>query len=281
MQEPTRRIALLTDFGSVDTYVGVMKGVISGIAPHAEILDVNHGVPPGDIRRAAFQLWQAVPYFPQGTIFVVVVDPGVGTARRPLAVEWETHTVIAPDNGVLTYLMAAAAPSQAVSLDNPDFHLDAVSTTFHGRDVFSPAAAHLGCGVAIERLGSKSADLVRFPLPTLSGSGRDSLRGEILHLDHFGNAVTSLGRLQRREDKIEFSPWLPTATEASLPRELWLMHESGLGLPLLSTFGDIDPGRPLAYIGSESLVEIAVNRGHAGEQLGLSPGQSVQLQPKD
>lgn len=281
MRDTPARIALLTDFGDQDTYVGVMKGVISGIAPLAETVDITHQVSPGDIRRAAFQLWQSVPFFPPGTIFLVVVDPGVGTGRKPVAARWQDQTVVAPDNGLLTYLLASDAPEQAVYLDNSEFHLESVSATFHGRDVFAPAAAHLARGIEPDQLGSPAGALVRFDLPALEWAGDGILSGEILHLDRFGNAITTIGRLRRRGDVTAFQPWLPTAESGELGSELVLTLESGLSLPLRVTFAAGGVGQPLAYLGSESLVEIAVNRGHAGDSLNLSSGQRVKLSSKD
>ena len=136
-------IALLTDFGEKDVYVGIMKGVISGIAPHAQMIDLAHSIPPGDIAKAAFELYQAVPYFPQGTIFLTVVDPGVGTDRRPIAISWSERMCVGPDNGVFTYLLATGGEPTAVELSSSVHRLEQVSNTFHGRDIFAPAAAHL------------------------------------------------------------------------------------------------------------------------------------------
>lgn len=280
MPKPPGRVALLTDFGTQDTYVGVMKGVIAGIAPLAEVIDINHNVPPGDIQRAAFQLWQALPYFPQGTVFVVVVDPGVGSARRAVAAAFEEMVVVAPDNGVLSYLLANSEPDGAVQLDNPRYHLDSVSTTFHGRDVFAPAGAYLALGTDLQELGTAATDLSRFALPQLEWEGPARLGGEILHFDHFGNAITSLGRLTPSAGGWQLQPWLPSAAPGLLGSPLQLTLDSGLEFELGATFSDVAEGRPIAYIGSESMVEIAVNRGHAAKQLKLARGQAVHLTSK-
>ncbi|KPK90190.1 MAG: hypothetical protein AMJ88_16500, partial [Anaerolineae bacterium SM23_ 63] len=163
----TTTIALLTDFGEQDVYVGIMKGVINGIAPHANMIDLTHSVPPGDIHKAAFELYQAVSYFPLGTIFLVVVDPGVGTARRPVALSWPERICVGPDNGIFTYLLATRGEPTSVELRSSAYRLKEVSNTFHGRDIFAPAAVHLACGVELEELGPPAKDLFRIPLPRL------------------------------------------------------------------------------------------------------------------
>lgn len=275
-------IAVLTDFGTKDTYVGVMKGVIASIAPQAQVIDLTHEIPPGDIRQAAFKLWQAVPFFPDGTVFEVVVDPGVGTRRRRIAVAWSMQLFVLPDNGILTYLLASAPASKAVELVSPTFRLDPVSSTFHGRDVFAPASAHLARGIPLDDLGPPAGDLVRFPLPRLSMNAGPRLEGEVLHADRFGNLITSLGRFERRTDSLAFLPWLPVAEEAVFPADgLCLDLEDGTRLTLRNTFGDVPEGETVAYIGSEGLIEIAVNRGSASEKLGLQPGSHVELTHQD
>jgi S-adenosylmethionine hydrolase len=271
-------IAVLTDFGTKDTYVGVMKGVIASIAPQARVIDLTHEVPPGDVRQAAFKLWQAVPFFPDGTIFEVVVDPGVGTRRRAVAVAWSMRLFVLPDNGIMTYLLASAPASKAVELVTPTFRLNPVSSTFHGRDVFAPASAHLARGIPLDDLGPPAGELVHFPLPRLSLGAGPRFEGEILHADRFGNLITSLGRFDRRTDSLAFLPWLPVAEKADFPSaDLWIRLEDGTRLPLSNTFGDVAEAGLVAYIGSEGLIEVAVNRGSAAEKLGLQPGSPVEL----
>lgn len=271
-------IAVLTDFGLQDTYVGVMKGVVASIAPESRMIDLTHGIPPGDIRQAAFKLWQAVPFFPEGTIFVVVVDPGVGTRRRALAVAWSMRLFVLPDNGLLTYLLSSSPAHKAVELRSPAFRLEPVSNTFHGRDIFAPAAAHLARGIPLDELGPEAGELTRFALPRLSIGEGSRIRGEILHADRFGNLITSLGRFERVGESLDFVPWLPHCPSASVPRkDLRLLLEDGSPLSLRETFGDVSPDTPLAYIGSEGLLEIAVNRGSAAEVLGLKAGSGVEL----
>lgn len=272
-------IGLLTDFGLDDTYVGVMKAVIAGLAPRARLIDLTHLVPAGDIRQAAFKLWQSVPYFPMGSVFVAVVDPGVGTSRRAVAAAWEHFSVVAPDNGLLTYLLAQAPPRHAVELLRPEFQRPRVSATFHGRDVFAPAAAHLARGTRLDRLGPSVHDLVRFDPPRLELLEGPRLKGELLHPDRFGNWITSLGRLKETEGDLELLPWLPSCPPARLPflHRLRALLPTGLELAVQRTFSEAQPGSVLAYIGSEGLLEIAVNRGSAAATLPMQPGQEVLL----
>ncbi len=274
---PHPPIALMTDFGTDDTYVGVMKGVISGIAPNSPIIDVTHAIPPGDIRQAAFQLWQAVRYFPEGAVLVLVVDPGVGTSRRPVAFRWNDRCLVGPDNGLFTYLLLTHPAEPAVILDNPAYQLARVSTTFHGRDVFAPAGAHLAAGVSVEQLGSPAPELIRFDPPQLNVES-DGLQGEIVHADHFGNLVTNIGYLTAVREKIHISPWLPGSNPAEYVASAAAVNlPGGERLVLSRTFGDVSPGNMVAYIGSEALLEIGVNQGSAAKSLGLSVGDPITL----
>lgn len=274
---PNALIALLTDFGSIDTYVGVMKGVIAGLAPEASIVDLNHAVPPGDIRQAAFKLWQSVHYFPTGTIFVIVVDPGVGTERRPVVVRWQGRDLVAPDNGVLTYLLAQSAPEAAFELAEPRYQRQPVSSTFHGRDIFAPAGGHLAAGVPIGSFGPAIENLVQLELPTLERKSQTSLSGQIIHVDRFGNLITSVGRLHRRPGGLSFSPWLPSAEPGNLPAEAFALLPDGTELPLAGTFGDVPLGEPVAYLGSEAMLEIAINGGSAAEHFELAVNDPITL----
>ncbi len=271
-------IALLTDFGLNDSYVGVMKGVIAQITLDANIIDICHNIPPGDIRQAAFRLWQVAPYFPDGTIFCAVVDPGVGTSRRSIALRWKNRTCVAPDNGLFTYLLSHPEPFTAVELRNRQYQLQAVSSTFHGRDIFAPAAAYLAQGVPLEEFGPLLNDLTRFPLPCLNQPGNSAIAGEIIHIDRFGNVITSIGHLHYDDDHLMLKPWLPDCEPARLALDgLSVYLPNGKFLQLAITFGDVAEGEPLAYIGSERLLEIAVNRGSAAELLHLTIGQEILL----
>lgn len=190
-------LALLTDFGLADGYAGVMKGVALGIAPDVRLVDLTHDVPPQDVRAGAWVLATSWRYFPAGTIFLAVVDPGVGTSRRPVALEAGGRFFVGPDNGLFGYVLAEAPAARAVALDNPAYHRPdpaGPSATFHGRDIFAPCAAHLAAGVPLEALGTPldPATLAALPLPRPTWEG-DMLRAHVLHVDRFGNLITDVG----------------------------------------------------------------------------------------
>lgn len=275
LSRPT--IALLTDFGVQDSYVGVMKAVIASIAPSARVIDITHSIPQGGIRQAAFKIWQAEPYFPTGTTFVLVVDPGVGTDRRAVAVEWADRRLVAPDNGVLTFLLAQRAPERAIELTEPRYQLRPVSSTFHGRDIFAPAGAHLAAGVPLPDLGAPIKDLNRLRLPTLARPDSDAIKGEIVNIDVFGNLISSIGRLRQEEGGLAFEPWLPSSEHGRLPMPAAAHLPGGTRLPLHGTFGDVAPGQPVAYVGSEGLLEIAINGGSAQQEFQLAIGDPIEL----
>src|SRR5512140_671781 len=188
-------ITLMTDFGIKDGNVGVMKGVIWNICPDAHIADLSHMVGPQNIREAALILARSAPYFPKDSVHVVVVDPGVGTARRPMAARLGDQYYVAPDNGIITMLLDRATaekqPTEFVQLEDPKYRLPVVSHVFHGRDIFAPAAAHLATGVALKSFGRSFSDPVRIDLskPVRSEHG---LRGEVIHIDHFGNLASNI-----------------------------------------------------------------------------------------
>ncbi len=278
-------VALLTDFGTTDVYVGVMKAVIAARAPDAGFVDLTHDIPPGDLRTAAFRLWQAAPWLPGGCVVLAVVDPGVGTSRRAVALSCGGLRCVGPDNGLFSYLLATRKCEAAVQIEAAvEIHAPAGSTqpssaTFHGRDVFAPSAARLCAGVPLRRLGPAAGELVRLDLPRLEC---DAFRwsGEVISIDRFGNAITSIGALRRSAGSIDLEPWLPvcgparmtgTGFHAELP--------TGERLPLLRTFADAAPGEPLAYIGSDGLLEIGVNAGRAADRLALSVGAGITLAP--
>ncbi|HVP20165.1 MAG TPA: SAM-dependent chlorinase/fluorinase [Spirochaetia bacterium] len=270
-------VSLLSDFGTRDVYVGVMKAVLARIAPRALLIDLTHEIPRGDIRQAAFRLWQALPYVPAGTIFLAVVDPGVGTSRRPLAVRAEGFSCVGPDNGIFTYVLANQRNARAVVIDRPGLSANA---TFHGRDVFAPAAGLLAAGTELERIGAEAADPARIPWPLLSLHSRDhSVRGEALFADWFGNIITSIGRLIRLDSNVRLEPWVPSEwapLEVTSSRFRVLLG-GGREIPVVRTYGEVRAGQPLAYIGSDGLLEIAVNQGSAAEALGLAAGSEINL----
>src|SRR5690348_5949593 len=247
----TRIITLLTDFGTADGYVGEMKGVLCTDAPEAALVDITHEVAAQDVEGARLVVARYWRRFPAGTVHLVVVDPGVGGARAAIAVESEGRFLVGPDNGVLSPALLHAG-ARCVELPVPP----GASPTFHGRDVFAPAAAALARGTAIEALGdARAATLVRrTPEPVRRDDG--SIAGVVISVDRFGNAVTNM------------LSWRGGVVEAN-----------GHRLPLVRTYADVEPGDALALVGSSGLVEIAVRNGSAATALGLARGVAVVLRP--
>jgi S-adenosylmethionine hydrolase len=250
-------ITLTTDFGLADGYVGTMQGVILSIAPGTALVDLSHQVPAQNIRAAAFVLYQAVPFFPPDTIHLVVVDPGVGSQRRALAVRTGHGIFVAPDNGVLSYVLATVDVHEAVSLSNPAYQLPNVSTTFHGRDIFAPAAAHLARRVPLSELGPRAINLVRLPMPQPEFAPQGDLIGHVMHVDHFGNLILDV--------------------TAAVLEERTSFELAGHKIEGVSqTFADVEPGQPVVYVGStRDHVEIAIRDGHAARELGAGLGDQV------
>src|SRR5687767_6797222 len=186
-------IAFLTDFGTRDHYVGAMKGAALGICPDATLVDITHDVPPQDVLTGALELSAACPYFPAGTVFVAVVDPGVGTTRRGIAAQAGGFRFVAPDNGLLTVVLRDLGPATVVDLTNPRYGRDRVSRTFEGRDRFAPAAGWLAAGIELSSLGTPVHERIELKVPGSAVSG-DRLWGEVLLVDRFGNLVTSIDR---------------------------------------------------------------------------------------
>src|SRR5262245_18693562 len=185
-------ITLTTDFGYTDPFVGIMKGVICGINPQARIVDLSHGIAAQNIMAAALVLRQSAGYFPHGAIHVVVVDPGVGSTRRPLLMELEENYFTGPDNGVLSRVVGEKTPGRIVHLSNPAYQLQPTSATFHGRDIFAPAAAYLSRGIAPETFGETIRDFARLTWPPVIKTGT-TIKGEIVYIDGFGNLSTNIG----------------------------------------------------------------------------------------
>lgn len=274
-------IAIITDFGTSDSFVGVLKGVILQIAPGIQVVDLTHEIPPGDIRRAAVMLWQAVPYFPPGTVFLTIVDPGVGTSRKPLILQREQdekgYTFIGPDNGLFT--LVASDGYQAWELNNPALALPVTTKTFHGRDIFAPAAAHAALGIRGPEFGPAVINPVQLAYPILELNRSGSILGEILFSDRFGNYLTSLGVFKRLETGfLLFQSWLPGPGEMRLPaNKSHVILPDGSQLPLVNTFGDIPENLCAGLIGSSGLLEIAANRHSAAQFLHLNPGDRIEF----
>ncbi|MCX6070956.1 MAG: SAM-dependent chlorinase/fluorinase [Chloroflexi bacterium] len=270
-------IALLTDFGTRDAYAGIVRGVLANRAPEARVIDLTHEIPAGDVRAAALHLWQSHAYLPAGTIFLLVVDPGVGTARRPIAVRLPNGYGVGPDNGVFSYLMTPDTTRHAVVIDVSRLTTELPSLTFHGRDIFAPAAARLAQGAPLSDLGPPARELVTLPAPRLDMTARGAT-GEVLWIDSFGNALTSVGKLRVSGPKVELQPCWHLGSPVSF-RTSAAVAEIGARhrLPLSGTYAEVPAGEPLAYIGSSGLLEIAVHGGRADEVLGLAPGIPVTL----
>jgi S-adenosylmethionine hydrolase len=259
-------ITLTTDFGLRDGYVGVMKGVILGIAPDAQLVDLSHDIEPQDVRMAAHVLAAAMPYFPVGSIHLAIVDPGVGGARRPVLVSGAHALFVGPDNGILTPALADAA-AQTWQLDRPEYWLPEVSATFHGRDLFAPIAGHLACGMKPEALASPISDPVRLEMAAPRRQPDGSILGEIVYADRFGNLVTNIP-----------GTWLAGEFGPGQWRCYVGQHAQPVIGPL-HTYSDAPPGAPLALVGSMGALEIAVRDGNARQLLEINPGAPVLVHP--
>jgi hypothetical protein len=256
-------IAFLTDFGTRDHYASAMKGVVLSINPDATLVDLSHDLPVHDVAYAAHELAATYKYFPPGTIFVVVVDPGVGSSRRGLAAEVGEWKFVAPDNGVLTAVFAEQAPKKMVELTERRYARPTVSRTFEGRDRFAPAAAWLSKGVHLSAFGRPVTDpyLLDLPKPVLEDS---LLRGVVIRIDRFGNIVTNLDRksCERLSDGV--GALRLTVASQSIAR-------------IVSTFSDIPSGEVGALFGSTDQLECAAQEASAAEKLGVSVGDPVEL----
>lgn len=258
----TKIITLTSDFGLKDPYVAEMKAVILGILPNCSIVDISHLVEKYSVREGAFLLASAVPYFPEGTIHIAVVDPGVGTRRRPIVIETTQGYLVGPDNGVLVLAAESLGIKNVHEITSRQFMLSQVSETFHGRDVFAPAAAHLAKGLDIEELGRRVTEFVR-PRFTIVDQGRDALVGEVLHIDHFGNIITNL--LSK-----EVARFKDGMVRVELPG-------TALELSLSQTYADVKPQEPLALIGGHNCLEIALNQGSAAKKFSTKTGDRVTI----
>jgi S-adenosyl-L-methionine hydrolase (adenosine-forming) len=256
--ERARRICLITDFGTRDPYVAAIKGVILGIAPEATIEDLSHEIAPQDIIEGALFLAAAAPYWPEGTVFIAVIDPGVGTQRNALAVSAGGQYFLCPDNGLLSLYLQDHPLESAYAITNHAYLAPEISPTFHGRDIFAPAAAHLLKGVPIAELGDPLDRLALLDVPEIEWLGGDQLEGEIIHIDRFGNAITNV----RREDLDGRTPF----------RVRTPANEIGC---IVNTYGEAQPGHPLALFGSAGYLEIALREGNASTTLSLQKGDAI------
>lgn len=262
MSDPV--ITLTTDYGTSDHLAGTLKGVILKINPDAIIVDLNHHVMPYDVLDGALSIGATYRYFPPRTIHVVVVDPGVGTERRPLLVSAEQHHFVAPDNGILSTVYEKEANLVVRHITAEHYFLNPVSNTFHGRDIFAPAAAWLSKAFQTEAFGEEISDFVRFSVPKPKPA-QNALKGVVLRVDHFGNLMTNF-------------------TVADLPPELVARGNMKLLLAgkeirqLTQSYAQGNPGEPFAILGSSGFLEISVNKGNAARALGAQRGAEVTLE---
>lgn len=260
-QRPVSIVTLTTDFGGGDYYVGALKGAILSIEPEAQLVDISHQIPPQDVLAAAFVLRHAAREFPPGTVHLAVVDPGVGTPRRPLALQSGRHLWVGPDNGLFSFVLDCA-DSRVHEIARRDLGRPNPSHTFHGRDLFAPLAAHLCRGLDLAAVGPPVADPVRLA-ESKPRKSADRIAGHIVHVDGFGNLVSNIAAA-------DLVPW----------RSALCIRVGALVLTeLCRTYGDVASGAPLALIGSAGLLEVAVNCGHAARQLGVERGAPVVVEP--
>jgi hypothetical protein len=255
-------ITLTTDFGLTDPFVGIMKGVILGIAPGARLVDITHDVPSYDVSEAAFIVERAYRYFPPGTIHVVVVDPGVGSPRRPIAAAVNKHVFVAPDNGVLSWVFHSAAEPSGVSahhITNTDLFKPVVSNTFHGRDIFAPVAAHLACGLRLESVGPGIDDCRKEAVPQLRPSGKGGFIATVLRVDKFGNVITNI---------------LPE----NLGRQFSIRVAGTEVRRLATSYAEAMPEEVFAIEGSTGYIELSLEQGSAAKRFGFSRGAEIEVE---
>lgn len=255
-------ITLLTDFGSADHYAGAMKGVLLGICPDAQLVDISHEIAPYAIAEAAFTLSQAWTCFPEGTVHLAVVDPGVGSARKPILVEAGGHYFVGPDNGLLTMLYDAVPAHEVREITADRYFRQPVSRTFHGRDIFAPVAAHLANGVAPTEFGKQLRDYLRLSFGAPARIGPETWSGTILKVDHFGNLITNFNS----------ETWLRLAAE---PFEMKVGR--CLVARMASNYAEMDPGDLFVIGGSAGFLEISMNRGSAGKAAAAKSGDRVEV----
>ncbi|MEE9164183.1 MAG: S-adenosyl-l-methionine hydroxide adenosyltransferase family protein [Thermoplasmata archaeon] len=254
-------ITLLSDFGP-GKYVAAMKGVILSINPEATLVDLDHDIPPQNVREGAFVLSAVVPYFPAG-IHLAVVDPGVGGPRRPLVIEAEKGMLVGPDNGLLLPAAATLGEYAAYEISNEEYRLPEVSETFHGRDVFAPAAAHLSLGVRPDEMGKPVPSPVQLDFGEYEVT-ENAVRGEILFEDRFGNLITNV-------------PHEALPSWMSIGGQYILETSRTYDIPFLKNYAAHEPGKALLTVSSDGYLEIAVNWGHARETVGVGPGETFAL----
>jgi len=258
-------VTLLTDFGTADYFVGALKGAVLASNPEARVVDLTHEIPPYDVEAGAFTLRAAFETFPEGTVHVAVVDPGVGSARRAIAVEGRGHTFVGPDNGLFGHVYERVRPFRVFQLTNENFFRREVSPTFHGRDIFAPVAGALSRGVRAEELGPEVSDFVRLPSAAPERAADGTLVGRVIHVDRFGNLVTNVTPEELSEESVARGARLRIAgREVRSFRRFFAEEVEGAG-------------EPFAVWGSAGLLEVAVFRDSAARVLGAGRGDKVEV----
>jgi len=258
--KPSGIITLTSDFGLSDPYVAMMKGVILSIHPGARLVDISHQIGAGSIFQAAVLIREAFPYFPKGTVHLAVVDPGVGSDRRLVAIEAGGHLFVGPDNGIFWPVVEDDQSSKVVQLTESRYFLPPVSHTFHGREIFAPVAAHLSLGLDVEKLGPVIKDPVQLDVPRTARS-ENHLFGQIIRVDNFGNLITNI-------HENELNDFLQSAPPRIEVENLTIRK-------ITRTYAESEEGAPLALINSSHLLEIGVNMGRASEYIGVDPGEII------
>ncbi|MBI1840722.1 MAG: SAM-dependent chlorinase/fluorinase [Verrucomicrobia bacterium] len=253
-------ITLTTDFGLEDWFVGTMKGVIARIAPKVRVVDLNHGIAPGDVRAGAFSLAAGFRFFPKGAIHIAIVDPGVGSARRALVARTASCLFIGPDNGVLSRVLSQESPIEVRCLENPKWRLNKVSKTFHGRDVFAPAAAHLAAGAPVSDAGPKVDCWAQLDIPT-PRSRSHQVQGAVVYVDRYGNAITNIPNEGFLDPERPADVWVGE-------KRVTKVHEF---------YQSVAPGKAVCVPGSSGFLEIAVNSGDAAKRLKLKVGSEISV----
>jgi len=254
-------ITLTTDFGLQDHYVSAMKAVMLGIAPDVRFVDVSHEIPAQDIMAGAWVVKNTAFLYPPGTVHLVVVDPGVGTSRHPIALKIRDQYFVGPDNGIFS-LLFKEYEYEAYKLNNSTYWAQGLSNTFHGRDVFAPVSAHLSTGVSLDEIGEPIDDLVTYHW-AVPIADKDGLQGWVVHIDRFGNLITNIS------DKL---------IEDHLKRKSVKIYVGNTMLDkVVSTFGDVEEGEPAAFIGSSGMLEIGINKGNAARMLSVDKGAQISI----
>jgi len=261
-------VTLLTDFGTDDEYVGVMKGVILSLHPEAAIVDITHSISPQDVVQAAFSLEAAYLYFPAGTVHLVVVDPGVGTERSIIALKARDQFFVAPDNGVLSRIIKSEMPSTLVRVENSAYFLDTVSQTFHGRDIIAPVGAHISTGTDLNQLGAilQANELLTLKNIDCVVNAGGEIMGKVISIDRFGNLITNIHCHN-----------LQAHCPDKKPAEIEIAIRDDVIKGVSKTYAAADAHSPVAVIGSRGYLEIAVSMGNARQYFNVEKGASIRV----